>query len=41
MKALTELREAIEEAPDIGGYAGKTIGAEGWSYGLSVGIAIE
>jgi hypothetical protein len=26
---------------DVGGYAGKTIGADGWSYGLSVGIAIE
>ncbi len=26
---------------DVGGYAGKTLGDEGWSYGLSVGIAIK
>lgn len=26
---------------DVGGYAGKTIGAEGWTSGVSVGVAIK
>jgi hypothetical protein len=26
---------------DVGAYAGKTVGGDGWSYGLGVGLAVK